>query len=95
MSLIVQKFGGSSVANAERVMNVAKIVTETYAKGNDVVVVVSAPVSYTHLIKVTTNSTHNYFYGGFIMKKTDYKEIKLEKGTIFEYSCGEVKLRCV
>lgn len=42
MSLIVQKFGGSSVANAERVMNVAKIVTDTYAKGNDVVVVVSA-----------------------------------------------------
>ena len=27
MGLIVQKFGGSSVANAERVMNVAKIVT--------------------------------------------------------------------
>ena len=26
------------------------------------------------------------------MKKTDYKEIKLEKGTIFEYSFGEVKL---
>jgi len=42
MALIVQKFGGSSVANAERVMNVARIVTGTYAKGNDVVVVVSA-----------------------------------------------------
>ena len=42
MSLIVQKFGGSSVANAERVMNVASIITDTYAKGNDVVVVVSA-----------------------------------------------------
>lgn len=42
MALIVQKFGGSSVANAERVMNVAKIVTDTYAAGNDVVVVVSA-----------------------------------------------------
>ena len=42
MSLIVQKFGGSSVANAERVMNVASIVTDTFAKGNDVVVVVSA-----------------------------------------------------
>ncbi len=42
MSLIVQKFGGSSVANAERVFNVAKIVTDTYAQGNDVVVVVSA-----------------------------------------------------
>ncbi|MGN1137886.1 MAG: aspartate kinase [Ruminococcus sp.] len=42
MSLIVQKFGGSSVADAERVFNVAHIVTETYDKGNDVVVVVSA-----------------------------------------------------
>lgn len=42
MSLIIQKFGGSSVANAERVMNVAKIVTDTYKEGNDVVVVVSA-----------------------------------------------------
>ena len=42
MGLIVQKFGGSSVANAERVFNVADIVTKTYDKGNDVVVVVSA-----------------------------------------------------
>ncbi|MBP3445645.1 MAG: aspartate kinase [Clostridia bacterium] len=42
MGLIVQKFGGSSVANAERVMNVAKIVTDTYKQGNEVVVVVSA-----------------------------------------------------
>lgn len=42
MSLIVQKFGGTSVRDAERIMNVAKIVTDTYAKGNDVVVVVSA-----------------------------------------------------
>ncbi len=42
MALIVQKFGGSSVANAERVMNVARIITETKKKGNDVIVVVSA-----------------------------------------------------
>ena len=42
MGLIVQKFGGSSVANAERVKNVAKIVSDTYKAGNDVVVVVSA-----------------------------------------------------
>ena len=34
MGLIVQKFGGSSVANAERVMNVANIVTDTYRAGN-------------------------------------------------------------
>ncbi len=40
--LVVQKFGGSSVANAERVFNVARIVTDTYKAGNDVVVVVSA-----------------------------------------------------
>lgn len=40
--LIVQKFGGSSVADAERVFNVARIVTDTYRQGNDVVVVVSA-----------------------------------------------------
>ena len=42
MALIVKKFGGSSVANAERVNNVAKIVTDEYKKGNNVVVVVSA-----------------------------------------------------
>lgn len=42
MGLIVQKFGGSSVANAERVNNVASIVTDTYKAGNDVIVVVSA-----------------------------------------------------
>lgn len=42
MSLIVQKFGGTSVANTERLKNVADIITKTYAKGNDVVVVVSA-----------------------------------------------------
>ncbi len=42
MSLIVQKFGGSSVANAERLRNVADIITKTYSQNNDVVVVVSA-----------------------------------------------------
>ena len=42
MALIVQKFGGSSVADADRVRNVARIVTETYRKGHSVVVVLSA-----------------------------------------------------
>jgi len=42
MSLIVQKFGGSSVANAERVMNVARRIVDTYKQGNSVVVIVSA-----------------------------------------------------
>jgi aspartate kinase len=40
--LIVQKFGGSSVANAERIRNVARIVAETFLLGHDVVVVLSA-----------------------------------------------------
>ncbi|MCH3972188.1 MAG: aspartate kinase [Oscillospiraceae bacterium] len=42
MSLIVQKFGGSSVANAQRVRHVAEIITNTYKAGNQVVAVVSA-----------------------------------------------------
>ena len=42
MALIVQKFGGSSVADADKIRNVARIVTETYRKGHSVVVVLSA-----------------------------------------------------
>ena len=42
MSLIVQKFGGSSVADANKLRNVARIITDTYQRGNDVVVVLSA-----------------------------------------------------
>ena len=38
MALIVQKFGGSSVKDAEHLRNVADIVTGTYKNGNDVVV---------------------------------------------------------
>ncbi|MGZ6530057.1 MAG: aspartate kinase [Tumebacillaceae bacterium] len=42
MALIVQKFGGSSVANVERIQRVARRVTDTVQAGNSVVVVVSA-----------------------------------------------------
>jgi len=42
MSLIVQKFGGSSVKDAERIKNVAGIIADTYRAGNDVIVVLSA-----------------------------------------------------
>lgn len=42
MGLIVQKFGGSSVKDAQRIFNVANIVTQTYKEGNNVIVVVSA-----------------------------------------------------
>lgn len=40
--LVVKKFGGTSVANKERIYNVARRVIEDYRKGNDVVVVLSA-----------------------------------------------------
>ena len=42
MSLIVQKYGGTSVANPERIKNVARRAIETQEAGNQVVVVVSA-----------------------------------------------------
>ncbi|MFH1783805.1 MAG: aspartate kinase [bacterium] len=43
VALIVMKFGGSSVANAEKIKNVARRVIQTKKKNNKVVVVVSAP----------------------------------------------------
>ncbi len=42
MALIVKKFGGSSVADAERIFRVAKIITKSYQEGNSVCVVLSA-----------------------------------------------------
>ena len=42
MSLVVQKYGGSSLADAESIKRVAKRIVETKKRGNDVVVVVSA-----------------------------------------------------
>lgn len=45
--LIVKKFGGTSVANKERIFNVANRCIEEYKKGNDVVVVLSAMGKYT------------------------------------------------
>lgn len=45
--LIVKKFGGTSVANKERIFNVAKRCVRDYEKGHDVVVVLSAMGKYT------------------------------------------------
>ena len=42
MNLVVQKFGGTSVKDAERIFNVAQIIADTYRAGNNVVAVVSA-----------------------------------------------------
>ncbi|MBI2339783.1 MAG: aspartate kinase [Deltaproteobacteria bacterium] len=48
MSLIVQKYGGTSVENIDRIKNVARRVIETKRKGHDVVVVVSAMAGETN-----------------------------------------------
>ena len=45
--LIVKKFGGTSVADKERIFNVAKRCIRDYQNGNDVVVVLSAMGKYT------------------------------------------------
>ena len=47
MSLLVQKFGGTSVADPERIKNVARRVAKTYDQGNDVVVILSAMAGVT------------------------------------------------
>lgn len=40
--LIVKKFGGTSVGDKERIMNVARRCAEDFKKGNDIVLVLSA-----------------------------------------------------
>lgn len=47
MGLIVQKYGGTSVADLDRIRNVAKRVAKTYDKGDDVVVILSAMAGVT------------------------------------------------
>lgn len=42
MALIVQKYGGSSVANTERIRNICSIIAKAYDEGNQVVAVLSA-----------------------------------------------------
>lgn len=55
MNLIVQKFGGTSVANAERVEHVADIITRTYDQGNNVLAVVSAQGKFTDVLVEKAN----------------------------------------
>ena len=58
MALIVQKYGGTSVADLDRFRNVARRVAKTKAQGNDVVVVVSAMAGETdRLLAFTKEAT--------------------------------------
>ncbi|ALC17527.1 aspartate kinase [Desulfuromonas soudanensis] len=55
MALVVQKYGGTSVANIERIRNVARRVAKTYDDGNDVIVVVSAMSGETNKLVALAN----------------------------------------
>ena len=60
MALIVQKYGGTSVGNPERITNVAKRLLETQRAGNSVVAVVSAMSGVTDsLIKLAREVSSN------------------------------------
>lgn len=60
MALIVQKYGGTSVANVDRIRNVARRVIKTFTAGNEVVVVLSAMAGETNrLIQLAHQITDN------------------------------------
>jgi aspartate kinase len=60
MGLIVQKFGGTSVADLDRIRNVAKRVTKTYDQGNDVVVILSAMAGVTDKLIQMAQQIHEF-----------------------------------
>ena len=55
MALVVQKYGGTSMGNIERIRNVAKRVARTYDAGNDMVIVVSAMSGETNKLVALAN----------------------------------------
>lgn len=55
MSLVVQKYGGTSMGSVERIRNVARRVAKTYDAGNDMVVVVSAMSGETNKLVALAN----------------------------------------
>ncbi|MEJ2476326.1 MAG: aspartate kinase [Desulfobacterales bacterium] len=60
MGLIVQKYGGTSVADIERIRNVARRVAKTFDGGNDVVVVISAMAGVTDgLMRMSAQISEN------------------------------------
>lgn len=72
MALVIQKYGGTSVANADRVKAVAKRVVERKLQGDDIVVVVSAPAGMTDDLIKRANS---------ITEKPSKRELDVLLGT--------------
>ena len=63
MALIVQKYGGTSVGNIERIKNVARRVARTYNEGNQVVVVLSAMSGETNRLVGLCNEASEFPIG--------------------------------
>jgi aspartate kinase len=60
MALVVQKYGGTSVADIKRIRNVAQRVIATYDQGNDLVVILSAMAGVTdNLIEMAHQASNN------------------------------------
>ncbi len=60
MALVVQKYGGTSVGDIERIRNVAERVAKTYDAGNDLVVVVSAMSGETNRLVALANQVSEF-----------------------------------
>ena len=60
MALVVQKYGGTSVGNPDRIKNVAKRVAKTYDEGNDLIVVVSAMSGETNRLVTLANEISEF-----------------------------------
>ena len=63
MALIVQKYGGTSVGNIERIKNVARRVARTHSEGNQVVVVLSAMSGETNRLVAFCNEASEFPIG--------------------------------
>ena len=95
MSLIVQKFGGSSVADTERILHVAELITNTYKKGNDVVVVLSAQGDTTDELLEKAYSINPYASAGemdMLLATGEQQSIALMAMAIERLRCPVVSL---
>ena len=77
--LIVKKFGGTSVADKDRIMNVAKRCIEDYKAGNDVVVVLSAMGKQTDVLiemakEINPNGEYIFMPRGKLMLTDTFNE---------------------
>ena len=90
MALIIQKYGGTSVANTERVKEVAKKVVKYKKEGHDVVVVVSAPAGMTDsLVKNAYEITNNPNKRELDMLLTTGEQISVALLSMAVYELGE------